>query len=160
MIANDQQLAIVSRQLEELTAWRDRLLQEPSESRFQTQLEVSGIDKMIARLREEIAAYEEARGGRVPAVVTAQVREGSFAEVAATLVRLRVARGLRQEDVARALGKRQPSIARWEAEDYDGYTLKELSRLAEALGCQLNLSFVSANTSEEPSEEHPRPPGP
>ena len=51
-----------------------------------------------------------------------------FTEVASTLVRLRLARGLRQEDLARALGKSQPSIARWEAEDYDGYTLKELSR--------------------------------
>src|SRR5262249_4286116 len=155
MIANDQQLTIVSRQLNELTAWRNRLLQEPSTNRFQTQLEVAGIEKMIARLQEEVTAYEEARGGHVPPVVTGQVRGGSFAEVAATLVRLRIARGLRQEDVARALGKRQPSIARWEAEDYDGYTLKELSRLAEALGCQLNLSFVSARASEEPSEQHP-----
>src|SRR5437870_5469280 len=160
MITNAQQLAANSRQLEELTVWRDRVLQDPTDRPFQTKLEAAGIEKMIARLQEEIAAYEEARGGQVRPVVTAQVREGSFAEVAAVLVRLRVARGLRQEDVARALGKRQPSIARWEAEDYDGYTLKELSRLAEALGCQLNLSFVSANTSEEPSEQHPRPPGP
>ena len=50
------------------------------------------------------------------------------------------------------LGKSQPSIARWEAEDYDGYTLKELSRLAKALGCQLQLSFVTPKGAAEPRE--------
>src|SRR5438552_1782499 len=103
----------------------------------------------MARLQEEIAAYESAKGGPIPGVVTAQVRDDSFAEIATALVRLRIARGLRQEDLAQALGKSQPSIARWEAEDYDGYTLKELSRLAQALGYQLQLSFVTPDETAE-----------
>jgi len=69
-------------------------------------------------------------------------------EVTAALVRLRLARGMRQEDLARASGKRQPSIARWESDDYDGYTLKELNRLARALGRELEVSFVLPGTAE------------
>jgi len=152
MIANEQQRSIVSRQLGELGAWRDRVLHDSTQSPFQTRVEAAGIEKMIARLQEEIQAYESAKSGEIPPVVTAQVQDDSFAEIAGALVRLRIARGLRQEDLARALGKSQPSIARWEAEDYDGYTLKELSRLAKALGYQLRLSFVMPDGSAEPQE--------
>ena len=152
MIANEQQRVIVSRQLGELEAWRDRVLHDTTQSPFQTRVEAAGIEKMIARLQEEIEAYESAKAGQIPPVVTAQVQDDSFAEIASTLVRLRIARGLRQEDLARALGKSQPSIARWEADDYDGYTLKELSRLAKALGYRLQLSFVMSDGSAEPQE--------
>ena len=152
MIANEQQRVIVSRQLGELEAWRDRVLHDTTQSPFQTRVESAGIEKMIARLQEEIEAYESAKAGQIPPVVTAHVQDDSFAEIASTLVRLRLARGLRQEDLARALGKSQPSIARWEAEDYDGYTLKELSRLAKALGYHLQLSFVTPDGSAEPQQ--------
>jgi len=150
MIANEQQRAIVSRQLEELEAWRDQVLHESPQTPFQTQVEAAGIEKMMARLQEEISDYESARAGEIPPVVTARVQDDSLSEIAGALVRLRIARGLRQEDLARALGKSQPSIARWEAEDYDGYTLKELSRLARALGYQLRLSFVTPDGPNEP----------
>jgi ribosome-binding protein aMBF1 (putative translation factor) len=152
MIANEQQRTIVSRQLGELEEWRDRALHETTQSPFQIQVEAASIEKMIARLQEEIEAYESAKAGQIPSVVTAHVQDDSFAEIASTLVRLRLARGLRQEDLARALGKSQPSIARWEAEDYDGYTLKELNRLAKALGYQLQLSFVTPDGSAEPQQ--------
>jgi ribosome-binding protein aMBF1 (putative translation factor) len=148
VIANDQQLAIVSRQLRELEAWRDQVLERTTLRPFQKRITVMGIEEMIARLQEQIQEYESARSGALPPVLTAEVQDDSFAEVATALVRLRVAQGLRQEDLANALGKQQPSIARWEAEDYDGYTLKELNRLARALGRQLRISFVAPSRAE------------
>jgi DNA-binding XRE family transcriptional regulator len=147
MIANDQELAIVARQLDQLKTQREKVLELASEKPFQARVEAAGIEKMIARLEEEIEAYEGAKAGRVPPVVTARVRDESFAEVTEALVRLRLARGMRQEDLARASGKRQPSIARWESDRYDGYTLKELSRLAKALGRELEVSFVLPDAS-------------
>src|SRR5947208_13383926 len=75
MIANDQQRVMVSRQLQELEAWRDRVLHDSTQSPFQTRVEVAGIEKMLARLREEIEAYESAKAGQVPLVVTAQVQD-------------------------------------------------------------------------------------
>jgi ribosome-binding protein aMBF1 (putative translation factor) len=152
VIANEQQLAIVCRQLEELKRRRDPRPLEAPESAFQSRVEGAGIEKMIARLEGEIRAYENAKAGQVPSEVRARIQEDSFTEVASALVQLRVARGLRQEDLARALGKPQPSIARWEAEDYDGYTLKELSRLAGALGRQLQVVFVEPEGVEEPEQ--------
>jgi DNA-binding XRE family transcriptional regulator len=149
MIANDQQLATVLRQLQELKEWRDHVLAESTGTPFQTHIEVAGIEKMIARLQEEKEVYRKAKAGHLPPVVTAHVCDGSFEEVADALVQLRVASGMTQEDLARALGKRQPSIARWEREGYGGYTLKELGRLAAALGRELHISFVAPISSAE-----------
>ena len=105
MIANEQQRVIVSRQLGELKAWRDRVLHDTTQSPFQTRVEVAGIDKMIGRLQEEIEAYKSAMAGHIPRVVTAHVQEDSFAEIASTLVRLRLAQGLRQEESRPGVGQ-------------------------------------------------------
>ena len=60
------------RQLEELKAWRDRVLREPAEDPLHMHVEVVGIEKMIARLQEEIAAYESAK----PASLAAAAAQG------------------------------------------------------------------------------------
>jgi len=148
MISNDQQLKIALRQLGELEGWRTRVVEAPGDE-FQTRVEAAGIGKVIDRVREEIETYRKAKAGRVPRRVTARVNGDSCAEVAAALVQLRVAKGMRQEDLARSLEKPQPSIARWESDDYDGYTVKELNGIAEALDRQLEISFVAPKTSRK-----------
>ena len=154
MIGNDQQLAAARSELTQLEA-RLREIDERDESltSFQVQLEQTGVRKMISRIEEEVEAYESARSGCVPPILSARVSEGSFSEIASALVQLRVARGLRQEDLARLLEKRQPGIARWENGDYEGYTLKELCRLSAALGRELTISFVAAEADDQ--TEHP-----
>lgn len=58
MIANDQEFEIVSRQLQELKAQRDSLLRGPTQTPFQSHVELAGLEKMIARLQGEMDAYE------------------------------------------------------------------------------------------------------
>jgi hypothetical protein len=58
MIANDQERAMVSRQLHELKTQRDNLLRGGNGQPFQLHVELAGLEKMIARLQEEINAYE------------------------------------------------------------------------------------------------------
>ncbi len=86
MIADDQQLGIVSRQLQELKAWRDRVLLEPVEDPLQMRVEVAGIEKMMTRLQEEIAAYESVRARRAPLGATAQGRNGFQSKATAARV--------------------------------------------------------------------------
>lgn len=61
MIENATAYEIVTGQVEELKAWRDRLLHEPGRDPFMLHIEVSGVEKMIARLEREIADYEQSR---------------------------------------------------------------------------------------------------
>src|SRR5437899_12592000 len=64
MIANDQELGIVFRQRQELKAQRDSLLREGMEKPLQLHVEVAGMEKMIARLREELDAYDSRKSGQ------------------------------------------------------------------------------------------------
>jgi hypothetical protein len=65
MIANDQELAIVSRQLQELKMRRDRMLRDEEAEGFQLHIEVAGVEKMIARLQEEADAFESLKCNKV-----------------------------------------------------------------------------------------------
>ena len=56
MIANDQELQSVLRQLQELRLQRDRLLHDSGVNPFQLHIEVSGLEKMLARLQDEVDA--------------------------------------------------------------------------------------------------------
>ena len=65
VIANDQEFAMVSRQLQELKARRDKMLREGVAEGFQLHVEVAGVEKMIARLQEEIDTFESSKRGKV-----------------------------------------------------------------------------------------------
>jgi hypothetical protein len=65
MIANSGELAVVSRQLQDLKARRDKLLRERASEGLQLHVELAGIEKMIARLQEEVDAFEDSTPGKV-----------------------------------------------------------------------------------------------
>jgi DNA-binding XRE family transcriptional regulator len=143
MIHNDQQLAIVNGQIEDLKKRLTRLRAATDRNPNLIKYEIAGVEGLIDRLQAEVEAYLQARSARLPEALTAAVQDGDFHEVARALVQLRAARGLTQTELARQVGKRQPNIARWESEGYEGYTLKELSSLVAALGRELRVSFVA-----------------
>jgi hypothetical protein len=67
MIANEEEFAAVLRQLQELKLRRDELLRDRAADGLQLHIEVAGVEKMIARLREEIEAFENHRTRTLPA---------------------------------------------------------------------------------------------
>ena len=60
MITNDQEFENVLCQLQELRSQRDALLRDSAVNPFQLHIEVSGVEKMMARLQDEINAFETA----------------------------------------------------------------------------------------------------
>jgi len=71
-------------------------------------------------------------------------------KLAATLIRLRLAKGLTQEQLARLLNTKQESIARLES----GSSLPSLStvkKLADALDAELEISLRPKNKTSEDS---------
>lgn len=68
--------------------------------------------------------------------------ERSNAAIARQIHALRTARGLTQRELADLVGTKQPVIARLEDADYEGHSLSMLSRIGEALGCSVSVSFV------------------
>jgi hypothetical protein len=63
MIANQQELEIVSQQLQQLKGQRDSILRRSGDDApFRSHVEIAGIEKMIARLQQEVDAYEQTKG--------------------------------------------------------------------------------------------------
>lgn len=107
------------------------------------ELQAAGIRRMLRRFEEQARAYEEAASGRVRRRVLEGLlspsEQGGRPRVGEAMFLLRLARGVTQSQLARKLGTRREVVARWERDDYTGYTLENLQRIFEALGCRVTL---------------------
>ena len=88
--------------------------------------------------------------------------ERSHAAVARQIYELRTARRLTQRQLADLVGTKQPVIARLEDADYEGHSLSMLSRIADALGYSVAVSFLPRSTNgaaprrKRPVQRQPR----
>lgn len=62
-------------------------------------------------------------------------------EVAHQIVKLREKLGISQAELARRMGTKQQTISRLESGDYEGFTLKTLTKIAEATKTELVIDF-------------------
>jgi len=76
-----------------------------------------------------------------PEVAAAYAEMGPEFEMIASLIELRRERGLSQEELAEAVGTRQPAIARIESGRYKGMSVATLEKLAKALKARLVIRF-------------------
>ncbi len=69
-------------------------------------------------------------------------QEKARLEIAQKIYDLRTQAHLTQKELARRIGTKQSVISRLEDADYEGYTLKILGKIAEAVHCQVRVEFV------------------
>jgi ribosome-binding protein aMBF1 (putative translation factor) len=62
--------------------------------------------------------------------------------IAQKIYDLRTQANLTQKELARRIGTKQSVISRLEDADYEGYTLKILEKIAEAVNCHIQVDFV------------------
>ena len=83
----------------------------------------------LARLRAELADFDQLRGGTLSTFDAA-----SLEELSTVLVKARIARGWTQRQLGEALGMAEQQIQRYEANDYRSTSLARLCDIANALG--------------------------
>jgi ribosome-binding protein aMBF1 (putative translation factor) len=69
-------------------------------------------------------------------------QEKARLEIAQKIYELRTKANLTQKQLAHRIGTKQSVISRLEDADYDGYTLKILEKIAEAVHCHVRVEFV------------------
>jgi ribosome-binding protein aMBF1 (putative translation factor) len=69
-------------------------------------------------------------------------QEKARLEIAQKIYELRTQANLTQKELAHRIGTKQSVISRLEDADYDGYTLKMLDKIAEAVHCYVRVEFV------------------
>ena len=136
LIKNDRQLANTRRTLERLKGDVGKL-----RARYKgraRRLFIAGPQGMVEQLEGEIREYQWLKKAS-PSQVMRRFRMVRIEDAGPFLARLRIASRLKQEDVARKVGCKQPDIARLEDADYQGHTAKTLKAVAEALGVEIVL---------------------
>lgn len=94
----------------------------------------NGIRFLMDDLRAQLADYEQLRDGHVKSLPMQSV----LAELPATLVRARIARGWTHKELALALGTSEQQVQKDESGGYAKASLDKLNRVAGALGVSLS----------------------
>jgi len=70
------------------------------------------------------------------------LRIHTLSEVSRQLVRLRIARGLTQAQLAAQTGYKQADVSRMEREGYQGYSIGQLEKIVAGLNAKLELDLI------------------
>ena len=145
MIKNEQQFRITKGKLADMSARLDRIRAKyPKQTDFRFYSETTR--NQVEQMQRELDWYALAKEGDVDKLIALWNERGSLhpkskddLALGDFLALLRVARGMRQEDLAKTLGIEQAHVARYEHHDYTGYSLDSLDRVLKALGVRLTL---------------------
>lgn len=142
MIRNAAQLRRTRHEIERLRHRLSKLGKKPL-SKSLRELQAASLTRMLRQFEEQEQVYEEALQGRVRQRALERLlspsEQAGRPRIGDAMFLLRIARGLTQKDLARKLGTRREVVARWERDDYTGYTLENLQRIFKALGCRVAL---------------------
>jgi HTH-type transcriptional regulator / antitoxin HigA len=130
MIANERQYQITKGQV---ARFDEALAQAEQRHAHLTpkirQAMIDGIASQLADLREELAAYEALRDGRV------RVMEyQSLPAIGTALIQARIAAGLSQEELGARLSVSRQQVQQDESQAYARASLSRLASVADALG--------------------------
>jgi DNA-binding transcriptional regulator YiaG len=101
------------------------------------QAEMDGIQSQILALELEIAEYE-AVSNTAPDKATLH----SFEDLPEALVRMRIIRGLTQQELAEKLNLKPQQVQRWESGAYNKATFKRLLLVMQALEFDIPSVFL------------------
>ncbi|MEX2230016.1 MAG: helix-turn-helix transcriptional regulator [Dehalococcoidia bacterium] len=130
MITNERQFRISKKKLVDLES---ELVGAPapgdaSDDEF-ARMARSALVGTVARMREEIGAYEALSSGSFGPI---EIR--SLEDLPEALIRARIARALSQADLASLLGLKEQQIQRYEASRYASANLRRVLEIARVLG--------------------------
>ena len=140
MIKNNRQLEYTKKRIREFEKDLAMIRKKYSSEKNKEKLLSQGYKEHIVQMKAEIEQYEKMKEAPLPKVLHAH----NPVEISRLLVRLRLARGLTQEQLAARLGCTQSDISRLEREDYVGYTFSTLEKVASILNADLELNLMPA----------------
>lgn len=138
MIKNDRQYEYAKNKLREFGRGLKAIRKKYSSDKNKVALLSQGYVEHIAQLKAEIEEYEKMKKSPLPKVL----RACNPVEISRQLVRLRLARGLTQAGLAARIGCKQADISRLEREEYQGYTISQLEKIAASLDAEIELDLI------------------
>ncbi len=95
--------------------------------------EHEALESQVSELAEQVAEYEALQSGAV-----GTFRAHSLDELPSILIKARIASGLTQRQLAKALDIKEQQIQRYEADNYAAASLRRLTEVAQALSLEIS----------------------
>ena len=127
MIKNQRQHRVTSEQIRMLAQALDDAKGVAAPDVF-VKAHVASLETDMARLEDEVRHYESLKRGPIDLSPLRNVEH-----LGLDLIRARIACDLTHKDLARALGKKEQAIQRWEASNYSTASLAALTSIANVI---------------------------
>ena len=140
MIKNERQYAVTRSWVRKFEAAMADMDLEPASGADRIQMAVrTGIQSKTDEMKVDIAEYESLMSGKIPHVDT-----GNLEELPEALIKMRIALGLTQRELAERIGIHEQQVQRYEQTDYESASYVRLmdtyaalsSGVAQGAGCE------------------------
>lgn len=138
MIKNKRQYEYTKKKLYEFKQDLKTIRKKYFSNKNKVDLLSQGYVEHVVHLKSEIEEYEKMKKTPLPKVLRAH----NVSEISHHLVRLRLARGITQAGLAARIKCKQSDISRMEREDYQGYTINQLKKIAAGLDAKIELDLI------------------
>lgn len=138
-IHSDQQYKRELKQLESLEKQRKDIIEDLTNQGYnQIQIDISlmAINKIHFSLKYDIELYEKAMNGDFDQETVTMSQLGSY------LIKMRIYKGITQEEMSEQLGISQVQISKDEKNEYQGIGTSKLNRILRVLGIE-KLTIIS-----------------
>ena len=96
----------------------------------------SNYEGMIRQLEDELREYDELKAGKLKLP-----RMEKLDEMAASIAKIRMAKGITQLEVARRSGISEQTISRYEQSDYQTVGIARLQKILDAIGIKTSVTL-------------------
>lgn len=138
MIKNKRQHEYSKRKLHELEEDLKAIRKKYYIDKNKVALLSQGYIEHIVQFKDEIKGYEDMIKAPFPEVLPIH----NLNEINRSIVRLRIARKITQEELAQRVGCKQSDISRLERDDYRGHTIAKLDNIIAGLGAKIVLNLI------------------
>ncbi len=138
MIKNKRQYEYSKRKLHELEEDLKAIRKKYYIDKNKVVLLSQGYIEHIVQFKDEIKEYEDMIKAPFPEVLPIH----NLNEINRSIVRLRIARKITQEELAQRVGCKQSDISRLERDDYRGHTIAQLDKIIAGLGAKIVLNLI------------------
>ena len=141
MIKSERQLAITKKKLEELKRSLSHIKEKYAGDEKKIKFYSKGVLEHIEQLAQEVVEYDKIKYSAVPE----KLHASDLFDIRNQIIKLRIAKGITQAELASRLGVPQSEISRFEREGYEGYSVKMLERILEALNTDVEIDLIPAH---------------
>jgi transcriptional regulator with XRE-family HTH domain len=138
MIKNKRQYEYSKKKLHELEEDLKAIRKKYYIDKNKVALLSQGYIEHIVQFKDEIKGYEDMIKAPFPEVLPIH----NLNEINRSIVRLRIARKITQEELAQRVGCKQSDISRLERDDYRGHTIAKLDKIIAGLGAKIVLNLI------------------